>query len=122
MEVFCTVSTEAEADAAIKRMKAVGLRLRDLGVAIHPDEVEGITHPASAMNRSLKLGLGWGAAVGFLIGIALVAYSNAPSFTHWPGMFSIPLSLSMGWAIYRHCGRHRNTVQNPSLARRAGSF
>jgi hypothetical protein len=118
-EVFCTVSTEAEADAAIHRMKAVGLRLRDLSVAVHPDEVDGLAHPASAMNLSLKRGVGWGAVTGWLIGMGLVFYSNSPSFAHWFGAVALPISCATGWAMYGaiagSTGLFSRSILNPKV-------
>jgi len=99
-EVFCTVSTEAEAEAAVQRMKAVGLRMKDLNLAVRPDEVDGIAHPASEMNLSLKRGVAWGAVIGWHIGMALVLYSNSPTFTEWFGAIALPISCAAGWAMY----------------------
>jgi len=93
-EVFCTVSTEAEAEAAVRRMKAVGLRLRDLNVAVHPDEVDGIAHPASQMNLSLKRGVGWVAVSSAGFGLSLICFSFSHSFWLSAGLL-VPVGFFM---------------------------
>jgi formate/nitrite transporter FocA (FNT family) len=52
------------------------------------------------MTISLKRGIYGGAVVGFIVGMAILVYTDSPALNRWWGVFSIPISQAFGWALF----------------------
>jgi hypothetical protein len=52
------------------------------------------------MTQSVLRGVYIGAILGLIIGIAILIYTNSPMLNRWWGVPVIPLSQSLGWALF----------------------
>jgi len=99
-ELLCTFSSEAQVADAASRMKYAGLDPSHLIVVSRPTEVGNILRPDSVLAYQAKMGAAIGAVVGWLIGIAIVLYSDSMPYILWGGVSVIMLSQSVGWAMF----------------------
>ena len=91
-EVVSTFGSANKAQIAVLQIESAGFTSADITVVR--------ATPEKDYALSLKRGVGWGAMIGALIGVAIVLYSASPAFTHQPGIIWIPITESFGWALF----------------------
>jgi len=96
--LFCTVSQPEQASEAITRMKNLGYGPEEVIVAKEISEVERLLQGDAAMARSTLLGVGYGAAAGFVMGLGQMYFLGPTIWTMW-GAPAIPIFNALCWGL-----------------------
>lgn len=96
--VFCAHCTGTQADEAISKLKADGIRPTAFTIVSRPQELEWIANPQSKLNLSLKRGVLGGAAVGALLGIVMLLVMGS-AHNPW-GEASLVAWEAFGWSLF----------------------
>ena len=96
--IFCAQANGAQVDEAVCALNKDHVHLAAVTIISRPQELEWMACPETTIHLSLKRGLIAGAAVGALIGLAMIAYMGS-AHNPW-GEASLVMWESFGWTLF----------------------